>query len=158
MGPHTLATTMLMVYPEKTPFDTDPPLMNLTPPNVLDDESAHDMPESIAKAQAHEAMSDASGPSYRNPLIAHVGGTLYPALAFTSYVHPPPLPKFVTEEPIEFLERLHYDGPYPYVEPLHPYGTSHIFKVRIGDDVRVLKVVRCPNSSSCRLDPNVVSL
>lgn len=133
----TLASTMLVVYPEKNPFDIDPPVVNLTP-FARDDECNYDLPEFIAAARAQAKKNAGLNPLYmwygNNPLAVHEEHLFYDELPLTSYEQPPPLLKVILEEPIEFLEQL------------HPQGDSYIYKVRVGEDVRLLKVVRLPFS------------
>lgn len=75
---------MLVVYPEKNPFDIKPPVLNLTPLQ-RDNECAYDVPEFIVGAQSQATRTGLNPLDTwygTNPLIAHVGSKLYPAWKF----------------------------------------------------------------------------
>lgn len=132
----SFASTLLMEYPEESPFDIDPPVYNLSP-LTREEDCDFDLPEFIAGVNAQWRRTGLN-PLYMwygcNPLIVRDYDLFDEKLPLTSYEQPPPLPRAEFEGPIEFLERL------------DPRGSSYVFKVRIGGEVRFLKVVCQPAS------------
>lgn len=122
------ASTMLVVYPERNPFDVKPPVPYLSL-LVLDGDKKPRTPGALT------GLDKSVLAHHNNPLIVHNEDQLYAQLPLTSYQRPSPLPKAEFEGPIEFLEQFHPG----------PEDNSYKFRIRIGNDLRFLKVVRRSN-------------
>lgn len=127
------ASEIVLGYPENNPFEADCPPYNLVPWS-RQSERRDDTPEFIAAARA---MAERNGvnPLWmwygHNPLIVHEESVRDLDLPLVSYQgRPPPLTRAELQQPLEFLEQI------------NPLGSSYIYKVRVGQDVRLLKVVR----------------
>jgi hypothetical protein len=119
----------MATYPEENPFDGDPPVYNVTPFTAAYD-MAFDTPELRAAALA---IAQSSGVNilrwqYRsNPFAAVRRGKPLP---FAGYTPPPPLPEVDLPETAAFLEQI------------HGHCKTVLITVRIGDQVRLVKIVR----------------
>ncbi|KAJ3552276.1 hypothetical protein NM688_g4231 [Phlebia brevispora] len=125
----TTLPAVLAAYPESSAFDWKPLIYNLAPEDQTDD--LDDTPEFLTAVRA-QAKRDGMNPLWRwygvNP-VTLFDETLEDAdLPMTAYNTPPP------------LSQVDLSGVVAVVEQLNPKGTMPMFKVRIGDDVRVMKV------------------
>lgn len=120
-------------YPEKSPYDMDPPLYNLIP--EPSDEGQYDTPEirEAAYTVAENTNVNIFARMYGTPPIDIVdedleyAGERFPVV---SYEEPPPLPHIVLPEATRFLQQI------------NPTGNSPIFLVEVEGETRLLKVVR----------------
>ena len=126
----TFGSTFVKSYPETNPFDFAPPLWNLSPLPL--DVARHDT-QAIRDAACAAANSSGNNPfygAYGSCPLALYDYELYGAeLPPITYTPPPPLERAVLCAPLEFLAVI------------NPKGNTLAFKVRVGDDVRFLKVV-----------------
>lgn len=119
-------------YPEKSLFDFDPPLYNLTPLKTMD--KASWSPEFIAMV-LKEAIEQGQNPLYTfympSPIRVDSDVLQHRAkdVQLQAYVRPPPLPELRLQQPIEFLEDI------------NPDGNHSTFIVKIGSELRLLKTV-----------------
>lgn len=128
----SVASEIAVSYPESNPFKWESPPWNLSP-RSRDHECAEDTPAFIAAA-LEQAGRNGINPLWswygHNPLLVYEERILYGDFPLDSYQgSPPPLPRAELQHPIEFLEQL------------NPHGVSYIYKVRVGQDIRLLKVV-----------------
>ncbi|EKM52966.1 uncharacterized protein PHACADRAFT_30086 [Phanerochaete carnosa HHB-10118-sp] len=100
-------TPDISTYPERSPWDYDPPPYNLVP--EPEDWGQHDTPELRAAALVVAKHTDCNPFTGTNPL--HV----VDVMAFNSFpwdacVQPPPLPQVVLPADIEFVQQLNRSG------------------------------------------------
>lgn len=131
MLPHS---KILRSYPEKNPFDADPVIAGLPPwTETWELELREDLPELRAAALA-QANKTGYNPLWSwfgtNPLIILDERLKSTDLPFKSYVIPPPLPQAQLFSPISFMEHM------------VSTGKTRTYKVRVGEDIRLLKLVR----------------
>lgn len=125
---------ILHSYPEKNPFDANPPILGLPPwTRTWEYELRRDQPELRAAALA-QARKTGYNPLWSwfstNPLIILDERLKSADLPFNDYVVPPPLPQAHLSTPISFMERVNSNG------------NMRTYKVQIGEDIRLLKLVR----------------
>lgn len=129
------ASAILLCYPERNPFEMDPPAYNLTPSIGITwaMEKSMDTPEFIAAARA-QAQKTGCNPLWTwfgtNPLAIYDERIQRADLPFNGYTVPPPLPRIDSPSDLTYIERV------------NARGNNPMYKVRIGDDVRLLKLVR----------------
>ncbi|KAJ3552275.1 hypothetical protein NM688_g4234 [Phlebia brevispora] len=120
---------VLSAYPEKSAFDWDPLIHNLAPEDQSKD--SKDTPEFLAGALV-QAKKDGMNPLWRwygtNPVAIFDRKLQKADLPITAYTTPPPLPELDISAGVTVIEQL------------HPTGTTPMFKVQIGDDMRMMKV------------------
>lgn len=128
------ARVLLSTYPETSPFELEPPLPNLRPAEVEDE--AYDTEE--FKEAARENTVAMGG---INPFSGQFGANTFVipyelqrelSQPFTNYARPPTLNEADIRTELQFLEQI------------YPGGCVHLFKVRVNDEVRLLKVVSDP--------------
>lgn len=131
----SLAEVIVRTYPEESPFDMKAPPTNLTPDRNSEHDIEMDTPELVATALA-QTVKTGKNPLYTwlgtNPLVVRNPAVLpsLPPMQHESSIPPPPIPRAELDGPIQFLEQI------------NPEGTLFMYKVRIGEDIRFLKVVR----------------
>ncbi|KIP05260.1 hypothetical protein PHLGIDRAFT_162018 [Phlebiopsis gigantea 11061_1 CR5-6] len=127
----TFGSTFVESYPENNPFDSNPPLWNLSPFPL--DAQRHDT-QAVRDAACAAANSSGSNPFYGAygpcPLAIYDSGIYGAKLPPITYAAPSPLERATVHAPLQFLAVI------------SPTGNTLAFKVRIGDDVRLLKVFR----------------
>ncbi|KAJ3552279.1 hypothetical protein NM688_g4232 [Phlebia brevispora] len=125
----TTLPDVLAAYPEKSAFDWDPLLHNLAPNDLS--KLIEDTPEFRAAVRA-QAQKDSMNPLWRwygtNPVTVFDLKLQDAYLPITAYTTPPPLPQIDMSKDITVLEQLNLEGSTP------------MFKVQVGDSVRVIKV------------------
>ena len=121
--------SLIESYPEENLFDREPQILNLIPPSPPS-------PNSASASLRATLLQNPDGCNMRrdytilygvNPLSVDRHATARPTMVTPKT--PPPLPIFADIDSLEFLE-------YFYSE-----GELFMFKVRIREDVRLLKVV-----------------
>lgn len=129
----TVASEIVLGYPESNPFEADCPPYNLVPWS-LQRARRNDTPEFIAAtlAMAHKSGINPLSMWYGyNPLEVHEESIQNLELPLVSYrARPPPLARAILQEPLTFLTQI------------SSRGASYIYEVRVGQDIRLLKVVR----------------
>lgn len=124
-----ISSAILDVYPETSPFDLDPIPYNLTPapPRTVGDT------EAFRVAAREVAYSTAENPLWQsygsNPLLIYDPRLIAAKLPLSDYKPPPSMEKATLSEKLVFLERI------------NPDGNAPLFTVRVGDTIRLLKVV-----------------
>ena len=128
----TFGSTLVKTYPDSNPFDFDPPLWNLSPfpleAQRYDTQETRDAARTAAESSGYNPFYGAHGTCPIALYDPQLRGADLPAIV---YATPPTLQRVVLDEPMEFLEAI------------NPTGNTVVFKVRIRDDFRLLKVVRC---------------
>lgn len=130
-----MSSVIVLSYPEQNPFEMDPPPFNLTPETskIWARERELDTPEFIAAARAQTSKSGCN-PLWTwfgtNPLVIYDERIKKAVLPFKNYVVPSPLQEAALSSDFVYLERV------------NPKGNTPLYKVRIGDDIRLLKIVR----------------
>lgn len=132
MTAQVASSSLVNCYPEQNPFEMDPPPYNLTPRSMKYFTDL-DTPEFIAAALAI-ARKSGMNPLYMmygtNPLFLADRRLLYAKLPPIPYEKPPPLEQITLPDDVEFFEEINKNG------------NNFVIPVRIGNDVRLLKIVR----------------
>lgn len=128
-----LRSINIATYPDENPFDADPPIHNLTPQSFAR-EWANDTPELRAAALAAAEGSGLNPLRFtygQDPFIISFLNLGNPYLfTGTAYAPPPPLPEVALPEDAVFVQQI------------HEHCKTVLITVRIGDDTRLLKIVR----------------
>lgn len=132
MGDLDVRAEILQRYPEQNMFDSVPPLPTLTPYS-LEFFASLDTPEFRAACR-DEAARTGFNPlalSYGTNLLALAGPrSSWTDFPFKSYKKPPPLVEAILPKEAVLLEQL------------NKQGNTLLFTVRVGNETRLLKIVR----------------
>ncbi|KAJ3552277.1 hypothetical protein NM688_g4230 [Phlebia brevispora] len=144
----TTLPDVLAAYPEKSLYDWDPPLHNFAPRDLSTD--LDDTPEFLAAVRA-QAERDGMNPLWRwygtNPVTIFDHTLKKAVLPITAYTVPPP------------LSEIDISGGVTVIEQLNPTGTIPIFKIMIGDNVRVMKVfLDADPAEMCHSEPGMLMM
>lgn len=125
----TLANTLLLTYPEESPFDRTPPVPNLSPVTPVENDQTRSISTEKALAELRQFGVNPFFTMYgNNPLYIPDPKVRCGSLPLPPYDPPTPLPE-LSVDGIEFIELL------------NPRGRTPVYKVRVDGDVRALKMV-----------------
>lgn len=127
----TLYAELLHEYPELNPYDLEPlpyQLIPQPPRTRHDTQEFRDAALAVAEASGENPLANSYG---SNPFVIQDPHRIsLKEVQFAHWSQPPPMDMAALSGPIQFLEQL------------NPTGTTPIFKVLVGQEYRVLKVVR----------------
>ena len=124
------AISLLLNYPERNPFATDPPLHNLTPEPVKGLEwDTPQLRESVCVLASKTSVNLLATMYGTNPLIIEDMSLYSMPIPMPGYRRPPPLPE--VELPLDIV----------FLAELNPLGNTPLFKVLVGGKIMILKVV-----------------
>ena len=124
-------------YPEENPFSLTPPVYNLVPrpdPEILD---TPELKQAALKIANKTAVNVFRGMNGRYPFLfaeADAANVLAEPVPFTEYRVPPPLAMVSLSDDVEFVSQV------------NEQGNSPMFLIRVGDGMRLLKIVSSSNS------------
>ncbi|KAJ3555307.1 hypothetical protein NM688_g2650 [Phlebia brevispora] len=124
----SVGDAFVFTYPEKNPFQSDPPIARLVPeePKELLTITPQTASEALAKAE-QTGVNPLSMLYGDSPLSMVDPKTKHARFPIEQYTLPPPLVQI-------------FPSPVQFIEWLNPEGRTPVYKVQIGEDIRLLKL------------------